>query len=168
MIYIYIYICTVNSILLPVAQNLSPPPDSCRRAILRSPVSFCVFVSTWGNPEVGDGDSFWGSQAHADAQAGHQPGHDGHRQRRAPRRALGRSPGIGTQRFIPTPDFGISPGGGKHRKTQEQQRAAWRQGSGGRDKFLAAGNSILLIVHMYQIVIVILIIVIVNYNSKLL
>ena len=52
-VYIYIYI-------YPAAKHLSPPPDSCRQAILCFP-AFPMFSSTWGNPEVGGGDNFWGS-----------------------------------------------------------------------------------------------------------
>ena len=45
--------CCTTVDLDPAAENLSLAPDSCRQAILRFPVP----SSTWGNPEVGGGDS---------------------------------------------------------------------------------------------------------------
>ena len=53
----------------PAAENLSPPPSSCRQANLCFPMCFCYvflcFSSTWGDPEVGGEDNCLGSYRHA-------------------------------------------------------------------------------------------------------
>ena len=54
--------CAGGDVRYSAAKNLSPPPGFLSRGYSLFPCGFQLsFFSTWGDPEVGGGDNFWGS-----------------------------------------------------------------------------------------------------------